>query len=112
MRFKSTLILLSAALFVLIGQALADKIYQFTITDTAKAGSVQLKPGDYHLVLDNSRVYFKELKTGKTLDVNANIDESATEKFRRTEVLSRQLEGVTLITEIRLGGTKTKVAFN
>jgi hypothetical protein len=111
MRLKTMFILLSAALFVLIGEARADKSYQFTLSDAAKAGSVQLKPGDYHLILDNSKVRFRELKTGNEFEVDAKIDDSATEKFQSTAIHSQRLEGVTLITEIRLGGTKTRVTF-
>ena len=111
MRLTTMFILLSAALFVLLGQARADKTYAFTLSDAAKAGSVQLKPGDYHLVLDNSKVRFRELKTGNEFEVDAQIDNSATEKFQSTAIHSQRLEGATLITEIRLGGTTTRVTF-
>ena len=112
MRIKTMFVLLSAALFVLIGQARADKSYPVRVTETAKAGSVQLKAGDYHLVIDNSKVRFREVGSGKEFEVDAKIDESAAEKFESTAIHSQRLEGVILITEIRLGGTKTRVAFN
>lgn len=111
MRLKTVFALLSAALFVLIAPARADKRYQVTMTNAAMVGSIQLQPGDYHLVLDNSKVRFTGLKTGKEVEVDAKIDDSAEKKFERTEIHSQRVEDATLITEIRLGGTKTRVVF-
>lgn len=111
MRLKTVFVLLSTVLFVLVGEARADKSYQVKVTTAAKAGSVQLQPGDYHLVLDNSRILFRELETGKEYPVEAKIDDSAEKKFENTAIYSRQKEGAMLITKIELGGTKTTVAF-
>jgi copper(I)-binding protein len=111
MRLKTVFVLLSAVLFFVVGEARADKSYQLKVTSAAKAGSVQLQPGDYHLVLDNSRILFRELETGKEFVVDAKIDDSAEKKFASTAIHSRQKEGATLITKIELGGTKTTVAF-
>jgi hypothetical protein len=111
MRLKTVFVLLAVAFFVLIGPARADKSYDVTMTNAATAGSIQLQPGDYHLVLDNSKVRFTELKTGKEFEVDAKIDNSADRKFESTEIHLQRVEGATLITEIRLGGTKTRVVF-
>jgi hypothetical protein len=111
MRFKTEFVLFSAVLFVLVGTAMADKSYPVKVTDAAKAGSIQLQPGDYELVLDNSRVLFRELKTGKEFEVDAKIDESAAKKYASTALHSSRVDGAMLITEIELGGTKTKVTF-
>ena len=111
MKLKTMFVLLSVALFVLIGPARADKSYPLTMTNAAKAGSIHLQPGDYTLVLDNSKVRFTELKTGKEFEVDAKIDNSAEKKFESTAIHSEQVEGATLIREIRLGGTRTTVAF-
>ena len=100
-----------AVLFILVGEAMADKSYQVKVSTAAKAGSVQLRPGDYQLVLDNSRILFRESVTGKEYPVEAKIDDSAEKKFETTAVHSRQKDGATLITKIELGGTKTTVAF-
>jgi hypothetical protein len=111
MRVKTMFLLLPAVLFVLVGEARADKSYQVRVTTAAKAGSVQLRPGEYHLVLDTSRILFRESVTGKEYPVEAKIDDSAEKKFETTAVHSRQKDGATLITKIELGGTKTTVAF-
>ncbi len=111
MKLKTQILLLPAALFVLVAPAMADKSYDVTMTNAATAGSIQLQPGDYHLVLDNSKVRFTELKTGKEFEVDAKIDNSADRKFERTEIHLERVAGATLITEIRLGGTKARVVF-
>ena len=111
MRLKTVFLLLPAVLFVLVGEAMADKSYQVKVSTAAKAGSVQLRPGDYQLVLDNSRIFFRESVTGKEYVVEAKIDDSAEKKFENTMIHSRQTDGATLITKIELGGTKTTVAF-
>jgi len=111
MRLKTVFVLLSALLFVLVGEVRADKSYRVKLTGAAKAGSVQLQPGDYHLVLDNSRILFRESVTGKEYPVEAKFDDSAEKKFASTAIHSQQMEGATLITKIELGGTKTTVAF-
>ena len=111
MRLKTVFVLFSAVLFILVGTAMADKRYPIKVTNAAKAGSIELQPGDYHIVLDNSTILFRDLKTGKELKVDAKLDDSATEKFQSTAVYSQRVEGATLITKIELGGTKTTVAF-
>jgi hypothetical protein len=111
MKLKTIFLLLPAALFVLTAPAMADKSYHVTMTQAVTAASVQLRPGDYNLVLDNSKVRFQEVQTGKEFEVNATIDDSADKKFENTTIHSQRVEGATLITEIRLGGTKTRVVF-
>jgi hypothetical protein len=110
MRLK-TFVLLSAALLVLIAPARADKSYRVTMFSAAKAGAIQLQPGDYNLVLDNSKVRLTELKTGREFEVVAKIDDSAEKKYEHTAIHSKQVEDATLITEIRLGGTTTRLVF-
>jgi hypothetical protein len=111
MKFKMVFLLLPAVFFVLVGQARADKSYQVRVTTMANAGLVQLQPGNYDLVLDNSRILFRESETGKEYPVDAKVDHSAAKKFDNTLIHSRQLDGATRITKIELGGTKTTVAF-
>ncbi|MGD0870073.1 MAG: hypothetical protein ABSB88_11020 [Bryobacteraceae bacterium] len=114
MRLKTVMkviVCLSVALFFLVGPAQADKRYQIVIGTLAKAGSIELRPGEYTIILDNSKVRFAETKTGKEFEVSAKIDDSAKTKFADTEVYSKRVEEATLITEIRLGGTKTKLLF-
>ena len=111
MKLKTLFLLLPALLFVLVGEARADKSYQVKVGTSAKAGTVQLLPGEYQLVLDNSKILLRESVTGKEYALDAKIDDSAEKKFANTTIHSRQVDGATLITKIELGGTKTTVAF-
>lgn len=45
-------VLLEATMLVLPDPARADKSYRLTLTNVSKAGSIELQPGDYNLVLD------------------------------------------------------------
>lgn len=112
MRLKVLFFLLSMTLFISIEPALADRSYPVTLTNAAKVGSVELKPGEYRLVLDGSSAHFAHQNTGKKIKVLATIDDTAGKKFDKTEIHSTRANGEVLITEIRLGGTTTRVAFN
>jgi hypothetical protein len=111
MRLKTVFLLLPALLFILLGEARADKSYQIKVGTAAKAGAVQLHPGEYRLVLDNSKVLLRHSVTGKEYVIDVRIDDNAQEKFASTAVHSSQMDGATLITKIELGGTRTTVAF-
>lgn len=114
MRLKTVMkviVCLSVALFFLIGPAKADKRYQIVIGTLTKVGSIDLRPGEYTIILDDSKVRIADSKTGKEFEVSAKIDDSAEKKFNDTEVHSKRVEEATLITEIRLGGTKTRLLF-
>jgi hypothetical protein len=111
MRLKTMSVLLAAGLFCLIEPAKADKRYEITIADLTKAGSTELQRGSYTFVVDNSKVRFTELKTGKEFEVEAKIENSTEKKYEVTAIHSKQVVGAILITEIQLGGTKTRVLF-
>ncbi|MCL5744237.1 MAG: hypothetical protein M1541_09985, partial [Acidobacteria bacterium] len=98
-------------LFISIEPAMADKSYQVTMASAAKVGSMQLQPGEYRVVLDDTSAHFTEVKSGKEIEVLATIDNSAEKKFERTAIVSSRASGEAVVTEIQLGGTKTRVAF-
>ncbi len=111
-RMRSLAIVLALGFFA--GIALADKgkSYRITLTSDSQIGSQQLPAGDYKLTLQNEepKVRLADAKTGEELKVTGNV-ELAEEKFDSTEVHCDRAEGANRITEIRLGGTKTKVVF-
>ena len=111
MKFKTYVGCIAIVLFLFALPARADKSYQFTVSNAAKLGSVQLQPGDYSLVLDNATVRLRELRTGDEFEVTAKIDATADKKFDRTEVHSTRVADSVLIKEICLGGTNTRVIF-
>jgi hypothetical protein len=111
MTFKTCVVCVAIAIFLLAVPALADKSYQFTVSSAAKLGSLQLQPGEYSLVVDNATVRIRDLRTGDEFEVNAKIDDAADKKFEHTEIHSTRDADTVLITEIRLGGTNMRVVF-
>lgn len=111
MSYKKFFVLLPAALFILAGSAIAHKTYSLKVSDPTTAGAHQLKPGDYTLAVDNARVSLTENTTGKKLELEAKVSQSAEKQYSNTAVHSEVVEGVRVIKEIQLGGTNTSVTF-
>lgn len=103
-------VLLAFGFLTFIASGDQSKSYRVTLTDTFKIGNAELKPGEYKLVVDAPKVRFTELKSGKSVDLEANV-ESGDEKFTDTAVHARRIDGVSHIREIRIGGSKTKITF-
>ena len=100
------LLLLAALLGVSLASA---KNYTFTISDTMKAGSTTLKPGQYTVKMEGSKAV---LKDGAGHDVPANVKvESSDTAFKNTEVSTTQSNGTGKIEWIGLGGSKSKIVF-
>ena len=111
MKTKMTCIAILLALGFLTPAASADESCRFTLTNTSRIGNAELRPGEYKLVIDAPKVVLTELNTGKSIELEANV-ENVDKKFDRTEIHSKQVDGVSQISEIRIGGSKTKVAFD
>ena len=111
MRLTALCVLLAIACVISVEPAMADKSYQITMSSAAAIGSAQLQPGEYKIVLDDSSAHFTEVRTGEEVEVLATIDNTTEKKFERTTIHSTRASGETVITEIRLGGTKTRIAF-
>jgi len=96
------------------GGAYADeaKSYKVVLSSLYKVGNTEFQPGDYKVTVDGSKkVRFTAIKTGKTTEVEAKV-ESADSKFDHTAVTSKRVDGVTRLSEIQIGGSKTKIAFD
>ncbi len=102
---------LIAAIVVVAGSAYADQSYRITLSSASKIGSTDLKPGEYKLVVDGAKVRFTELNSGKMVEVEAKVQEVDT-KTDHTAIHSTHVDGVDKISEIRIGGSKTRIAFN
>ena len=89
---------------------LSAKSYEIILDNTSQAGSAELKAGRYNLSLENTKVRFTDVNTGKSVETQAKIV-NADKKFENTLVDTKQVNGATQINEIDLGGTKTKVEF-
>ena len=110
MKTKMTCIAILLAFGFLTATARADQSYRFSLSTASKIGNAELRPGDYKLVVDASKVVLTELSTGKSIEVAAKV-EDMDQKIAATEVHSNEVDGVSQIREIRIGGSKTKIAF-
>ena len=101
----------SLILFTVLGLSVASaKTFEITLDTAAKAGSVELKPGKYNLVLmEDSKVKFTNAN-GQALETSAKMS-TAEKKFSATQIDLKQINGTAQINEIDLGGTKTKIQF-
>jgi len=84
----------------------AAKSYSFTLTAATKAGTVNLKAGDYQVELKGTQAIFTNAD-GKTIKVDAKVEQAA-KKFDIT-LVDAGSNGV--LKEIDLGGTTTKLEF-
>jgi VCBS repeat-containing protein len=102
MRRLAIIALLSAVL-------LSAKTYSFTIHDSATAGTVQLKPGDYKLKLDGSQVLLTD-NNGEQIDTGAAV-QTGERKYDHTSILTSVVDGTNRVVAIEIGGTKTMIVF-
>ncbi|HLK65860.1 MAG TPA: hypothetical protein VKU19_20625 [Bryobacteraceae bacterium] len=89
---------------------LSAKTYEITLTANTKAGSVQLKPGQYTLKIQGNNAIFTEVNSAKSFTTPVKV-ESTDKKFDDTKVQSSKDGNVDKIEEIDLGGSKTKLGF-
>jgi len=100
------------AVFGLVaGSAYADQSYRITLSSVSKIGNIEFKPGEYKLVVDTPKVRFTDLNTGKEVELAAKVEQAA-EKNDHTAIHSKSVDGVAQISEIRIGGSKTRIAFD
>jgi hypothetical protein len=82
--------------------------YNVKLLHTSVVKDVVLKEGQYRLNLHNQTA---TLVSGKvSVEVPVKM-ETADSKFDRTAVRYEEASGKSVITEIRIGGTKTKIVF-
>jgi hypothetical protein len=105
---KSALIIGAFALASL--NIASAKSYDFRIDNPTKVGSVELKPGEYHVKIEGSNAVFVPADTKKEITAPARI-ENSDRKFDQTMVMTRNENGVSSLKEIDLGGSNTKVEF-
>jgi hypothetical protein len=89
---------------------LSAKTYDLTITGPTKAGSVQLKAGQYRLKVDGANATFTDVSTSKSFTTPVKV-ETTDKKFDDTKVQSTKDGDAERIEEIDLGGSKTKLGF-
>jgi len=89
---------------------LSARTYQILLTAPTKAGSVQLKPGQYSVKVVGSNVTFTDENSSKTFTTPAKI-ETVDKKYDDTKVQSTKDGDTDRLEEIDLGGSKTKLGF-
>ena len=100
-----------AAIGLVAGSALADQSYRITLSTVSKIGNIEFKPGEYKLVIDTPKVSLTNLNSGKAVELEAKVEDAET-KTDHTAIHSTKVDGVAQISEIRIGGSKTRIAFN
>ena len=89
---------------------LSAKTYELTLTTLTKAGSVQLKPGQYTLKVQGNNAVFTDVNSSKSFTTPVKVVETD-KKFDDTKVQSTKDGSTDKIEEIDLGGSKTKLGF-
>jgi hypothetical protein len=89
--------------------ASAAESYRLTLFRSSYVGDAELNPGDYKLTVDDSQVVIKKGRKEVTAQVKV---ETAGEQFQSTKVRYEKDGGKYRLSEIRLGGTNTKLVFN
>jgi hypothetical protein len=101
--FVSALLALSALCF-------AAKSYDVILTSPTKAGSAELKPGQYRLKVDGANAVFTSSQNLKTFTAPVKV-QTGEKKFGTTRVDTTNENGTRVIKEIDLGGTNTTLEF-
>lgn len=89
---------------------LSAKSYELTLTTLTKAGTVQLKPGQYTLKVEGNNAIFTDVNSAKSFTTPVKV-EATDKKFGDTKVQSTKDGDTDKIEEIDLGGSKTKLGF-
>jgi hypothetical protein len=89
---------------------LSAKTYEVTVTTVTKAGSIQLKPGQYSLKIQGTNATFTDVNSSKSFTTPVKVVETD-KKFDDTKVQSTKDGDTDRIEEIDLGGSKTKLGF-
>jgi len=86
------------------------KSYDIVLSSPTKAGSLELKPGQYRLKVEGTNAVFTNIDSAKSFTTPVKV-ENATEKFDVTQVETNKVGSEDSIQEIDLGGSHTKLGF-
>ena len=110
MKTKMTCIAILLLFGFLANVASADETYRITVPSDSKIGASEFPAGDYKITVGTPKIVLTALKTGKPIELTGKV-ESAEKKFSTTEIHSKKVDGVAQISEIRIGGSKTRITF-
>ncbi len=86
------------------------KSYDVALSAPAKAGSVQLAPGEYKVKVEGSNAVFTDEHTRASFTVPVKIENRNT-KFNSTALDTTKQGNTDQITSIELGGSNVKLDF-
>jgi hypothetical protein len=107
---KLALILAVFALIAAAGTLSVGGHYSITLFEPAVAQGTVLQAGEYRLTVTDTKVTITGEKLRSPLELKVKV-ETQDKKFDTTSVQLNTVGGKASITEIRLGGTKTKLVF-
>ena len=107
---KLTHLLLTFGTFSL-AVATAASSFHVDITRNTLLGSTELKPDTYIIQVDGDKAVVKSRKTGKAVTETPVKVETVKEKYDSTTLGTQTVDGKSKLTEIRIGGTKTRLVF-
>ena len=105
-----TTALFIAGLLSIATLASASKTYELTLANTAKAGTVELKAGQYHVKVEGSKAVFTNMDTARQYTVDVKTENSA-RKFDETRVNADHDGSMDTLKDIQLGGSTTQIDF-
>ena len=89
--------------------AAAASHYNIDLRNPVVVAGTELKPGVYRMELNGDKAMIQGTK--QQVEASVKVEEGG-EKYSGTTVRYTMTDGKYHVTEIRLGGTKTKVVFN
>jgi hypothetical protein len=87
------------------------KSYDILLSAPAKAGNMELKPGEYKLKVEGNQAIFTDVQSAKSLTAPVKIENNNGKKFDHTSVLTSNRGDMDSIQAIELGGSDTKLDF-
>jgi hypothetical protein len=85
--------------------------YRVTLLQAAVVQGTELKAGDYQIVLQDSKITITDEYGKHPLEVPVKV-ETGDKKFETTMVRFNTATGKAVVSDIRLGGTKTRLVLN
>jgi endogenous inhibitor of DNA gyrase (YacG/DUF329 family) len=115
LKMKLTCVLMLAVFGLLAGTAFGDEPKSYRIElSAAKIGTEELQAGQYQMSVHRDgtepRIRFTRAGTDNGIEVAGKV-ESGDKKYSKTEIHTKEVNGAQQITEIRIGGTTLRVAF-
>lgn len=107
---KLVLLLAVVALIATAGTVPGVGHYRITLNQPAMVQGTLLKAGDYRLNLMDTKLTITPDNGKNPVEVTVKV-ETSEKKFDSTAIRLEEASGKPVISEIRIGGTKTKIVF-